>query len=108
MAAWIPPEPPNGIITAYSIFCRLSGDENFNLVGVVMPPSLERTLDDLMPFTNYTCVVTANTSAGEGQETEPRTATTDQDGECVDTNTKPKVVETVIALPLLLYHTKIL
>ena len=91
MAAWIPPEPPNGIITAYSIFCRLLGDENFTLLEVVRPPSLERTLDGLMPFTNYTCVVTANTSAGEGQETEPQSATTDQAGECVDTNTKPNV-----------------
>lgn len=108
MVSWTPPEPPNGIITAYSIFCRLSGDENFTLPEVVMPPSMERTLDGLMPFTNYTCVMTANTSAGEGQETEPRTATTDQDGECVDTNTKSKVVETVIVLPLLLCHTKVL
>ena len=59
-------------------------------------------------YSACTCVMTANTSAGEGQETEPRTATTDQDGECVDTNTKSKVVETVIVLPLLLCHTKVL
>ena len=83
MAAWDPPEPANGIITAYGIYCRLSEGNLFTLQEVVGPQSLVTTLDSLISFTSYVCVVTANTSAGEGLMSDPQTAATDQDGEFV-------------------------
>ena len=36
-------------------------------------------VDELSPFTNYNCSVSANTSVGEGPYSDPMTAQTDQD-----------------------------
>lgn len=43
----------------------------------------EATVMGLMPFTNYDCYVTANTSVGEGPPSEAKTQRTEGSGECV-------------------------
>ena len=114
---WKPPEEPNGIIVAYSIYCKVmvvndvqqilgsvsgsgssesilitatsglptSGEENGlgdisdcgNSV-VTKGTELKTFVEDLTPFTNYGCFITANTSAGEGSSSRIVTATTDE------------------------------
>ena len=114
---WKPPEEPNGIIVAYSIYCKVmvvndvqqilgsvsgsgssesilitatsglptSGEENGlgdisdceNSV-VTKGTELKTFVEDLTPFTNYGCFITANTSAGEGNSSRIVTATTDE------------------------------
>ena len=39
---------------------------------------LKAFVEDLTPFTNYGCFITANTSAGEGSSSRIVTATTDE------------------------------
>ena len=90
-ASWLPPNPPNGIITGYTVYCNVSTDQVYEeqvptgetlfAVGVLNDDTAV-LVTGLMPFTRYVCVVTANTSAGEGELSDPQNATTDQDGEC--------------------------
>ena len=44
----------------------------------------EVTVMGLLPFTNYDCSVTANTSVGEGPQSIILTQITVESGECVD------------------------
>ena len=37
-------------------------------------------LENLTPFTNYTCTISAATGVGSGNLSEPQTASTDEDG----------------------------
>ena len=41
----------------------------------------EAFVEDLTPFTNYECFITANTSVGEGSTSKIVTATTDESSE---------------------------
>ena len=114
---WKPPEEPNGIIVAYSIYCKVmvvndvqqilgsvsgsgssesipitatsglptSGEENglgdisdYGNSVVTKGTELKTFVEDLTPFTNYGCFITANTSAGEGSSSRIVTATTDE------------------------------
>ena len=116
---WKPPEEPNGIIVAYSIYCKVmvvndvqqilgsvsgSGSsesipitassgllmsEEVNGLGdisdyaisvVTKGTELKAFVENLTPFTNYECFITANTSAGEGSSSRIVTATTDESG----------------------------
>ena len=116
---WKPPEEPNGIIVAYSIYCKVmvvndvqqilgsvsgSGSsesipitassgllmsEEVNGLGdisdyaisvVTKGTELKAFVENLTPFTNYGCFITANTSAGEGSSSRIVTATTDESG----------------------------
>ena len=43
----------------------------------------EAFVEDLTPFTNYECFITANTSVGEGSSTKIVTATTDESSEFI-------------------------
>ena len=76
-ASWDTPNPTNGRITGYNIRCSapdvqdfLTFEENGTLL----------ILDELTPFTVYTCNVSANTSAGEGPSSDNMTALTNEDG----------------------------
>ena len=42
--------------------------------------TLTTTLEELTPFTEYTCTILASTGAGEGNSSRPQMATTDEDG----------------------------
>ena len=114
---WKPPEEPNGIIVAYSIYCKvvavndvqqmlgsvsgsgssesilitassglpMSGGENglgdisdYANSVITKGTELKAFVEDLTPFTNYGCFLTANTSAGEGNSSMIVTATTDE------------------------------
>ena len=116
---WKLPEEPNGIIVAYSIYCKVmvvndvqqilgsvsgSGSsesipitassgllmsEEVNGLGdisdyaisvVTKGTELKAFVENLTPFTNYECFITANTSAGEGSSSRIVTATTDESG----------------------------
>ena len=76
-ASWSVPIPRNGIITGYSVYCNTSASQSFpeQVIGpniptirsVVNRTTLAVTFNTgLYPYTQYSCYVTANTSAGEG------------------------------------------
>ena len=43
----------------------------------------QATVEGLLPFTNYSCSVTANTSVGEGPPSDVSTARTVESSECI-------------------------
>ena len=59
--AWSAPLTPNGVITEYQLQCS-GGGQVFN--RTVMETTT--TLSGLLPYTNYSCSITAHTSAGGG------------------------------------------
>ena len=79
-ASWEVPARPNGIIVGYTISCMTPPTTaipiTFSVPGVV----LSHLLMGLEPFTNYTCEVRANTSAGGGNSSNTDTERTDEDG----------------------------
>ena len=91
-ASWSIPIPRNGIITAYTVYCNTSASQAYpeQVIGpniptirsVVNGTTLAVTFNSgLNPYTQYSCYVTANTSAGEGSPSAIITAQTIQDGE---------------------------
>ena len=114
---WKLPEEPNGIIVAYSIYCKeaivdaeilgsasgsiptssgsgtlvamsrveyeLGDISDYTILVVSNGTQLEAFVEDLTPFTNYGCFITANTSAGEGSSSRIVTATTDESSEFI-------------------------
>ena len=90
-ANWSVPIPRNGIITGYSVYCNTSINQSFpeQVIGpntptirsVVNGTTLAVTFNTgLNPYTQYSCYVTANTSAGEGSPSLISTANTVQGG----------------------------
>ena len=81
-ASWMTPDPPHGVITGYTIYCSSSS-------GMLTPfivsdgSSTTETLQNLNPFTQYSCSISANTSAGEGNRSNIDSATTDEDGKSI-------------------------
>ena len=80
-ASWEVPARPNGIIVGYTTSCMAPPTTampiTFSLPGSV----LSHLLMGLDPFTtNYTCEVTANTSAGGGNSSNADTERTNEDG----------------------------
>jgi hypothetical protein len=101
---WRPPEEPNGELLAYSVYCRestqqplcdcdssisvnstscpcgdLEQDTSYYLQAVfpVGVPHV-KVIGGFSPYTNYTCFMTANTSAGESSPGIPHSSTTDE------------------------------
>ena len=72
---WKAPVQPNGVITEYQLQCS-GGGQVFN--RTVMETTT--TLSGLLPYTNYSCSITAHTSAGGGPAA-TTSVTTLQDGE---------------------------
>ena len=77
-ASWDSPDPTNGLITNYTIRC--SSFNALPFLATVMENVTSFILSRLSPFTNYSCNVSASTSAGEGPSSESMTAQTDEDG----------------------------
>ena len=95
---WDPPNQPNGLILSYNVYCYEitindgsgsgSGSENQILHPVdandalqlmVFPGNVtEATVSGLIPYTQYNCYVTANTSVGEGNVIVVQSARTDE------------------------------
>jgi len=69
---WSPPDVPNGVITAYTIY--INYNNGTSVAERVMDGSmLNYTLDNLSTFQLVSIQMTANTSVGEG----PRSTTAD-------------------------------
>ena len=79
-ASWTAPNPANGIIRNYTIVCNRDQETNIT-VSITDTMMMSTLLDNLVPFTNYTCEVSATTDAGMGVPSNPSTVPTDQDGE---------------------------
>ena len=60
---WKPPTEPNGFISEYQFQC--SG-ENYVVNSNVTGSQTTNTLNGLLPYTNYSCSITAHTSVGGG------------------------------------------
>ena len=73
---WKPPTEPNGFITEYQFQC--SG-ESHAVNSNVMGSQTTNTLSRLLPYTNYSCSITAHTSVGGGPAA-TTSVTTLQDG----------------------------
>ena len=88
-ASWDPPDQPNGMITAYTVYCNTAADQFYpeqtptgNTVFTVEVQNGDTStlVPGLTAFTRYECSVTANTSAGEGESSNTQTARTDESG----------------------------
>ena len=90
-AQWKLPITKNGIITAYTVYCKTSASQTYpeQMIGpnvtivssAVSGAILAATINGLNPYTNYDCYVTASTSVGEGNYSNIATARTAESGE---------------------------
>jgi hypothetical protein len=80
-ASWMVPDPTNGIIDRYTIRCNPT-NSNLMLDPLIVTGNsmFSATLSHLTAFTGYECTISASTGAGEGNSSDPRNATTDEDG----------------------------
>ena len=87
--SWSSPIPKNGIIIAYTIYCKASQAYPELVIGpnvptaksVVNGTTLAVTFSTgLNAYTQYDCYVTANTSVGEGTPSPVITTSTSQSG----------------------------
>ncbi len=88
--SWDLPTNPNGIITHYNLYCLEYNDELGSGDDTWIKPSMESNnetvnssfsstiMTGLVPFTDYSCYVSANTSVGEGPASVMVTGTTDE------------------------------
>ena len=60
---WMTPLKPNGVITEYQLQC-FDGEQEYR--WTVMGSQTTTTLSGLLPYTNYSCNITAHTSVGGG------------------------------------------
>ena len=84
-AFWMIPDPANGIISGYTISCSspsgMLGPFTFNDSVTVT------ILENLTPYTVYTCTVLATTGAGDGNSSKLQMARTDEDGKLCESYT---------------------
>ena len=91
-ASWSSPIPKNGIIIAYTIYCNTSASQA-NPEQVIGPnvPTVRSVVNGTtlavtfstglnVPYTQYDCYVTANTSVGEGTPSTIITTRTSESG----------------------------
>ena len=87
-ASWTQPSALNGILTIYTVYCRISSeqfyseqipDEEQNFTVTTSPNTTEVVLTGLKAFTAYECYVTASTNGGESEPSNSDSATTDED-----------------------------
>ena len=76
IVSWNAPATPNGVITEFQLQCSGRG-QVFN--RTVMGSQIITSLSGLLPYTNYSCSITAHTSAGGGP-TATTSVITAQDG----------------------------
>ena len=78
VATWQEPEASNGILLGYNIYCLTYGGLNLSFTAITS--ELSALIDNLMPFTNYTCEVRASTLVGESAPSNTDMARTDESG----------------------------
>ena len=74
---WNVPVTPNGVINEYQLQCS-GGGQSFS--SVVPGSQTTTTLSGLLPYTSYSCNITAHTSVGGGPAA-TTSVTTEQDSE---------------------------
>ena len=100
---WTSPFEPNGVIASYTVYCYKPtpglgngtqqysgggsgmqqpdiGDESMYVHTIVPGNETQAVVTGLEPYTTYNCYVVANTSAGAGNPSFARAATTDESG----------------------------
>ena len=77
VVSWSAPVAPNGVITEYQLQCS-GGGQVFS--RAVMGSQTTTTLSGLLPYTSYSCSITAHTSVGGGPAA-TISVTTEQDSE---------------------------
>lgn len=96
LVTWDHPAEPNGIILSYTVYCYvLSNDSITNqpflapldTLVTTMPLYIEvpgnqteAVMEDLVPYTYYLCLATANTSIGESNSSSIQLNRTDESG----------------------------
>ena len=91
MVTWDPPAEPNGIILSYTVYCYDLPMEEYQTLSNVTITSepeqkeipgneTEAVLVNLTPYYLYGCLVTANTSVGEGNASVIHFNVTDESG----------------------------
>jgi len=78
VATWTSPAEPNGVILFYTIQCSSSDTSTTTFVP---GNRTQATVTGLDPYTNYSCYIIGNTSAGAGNSSAARSARTDESGE---------------------------
>ena len=71
--SWQPPEDANGNVTDYTVEILI--DAQLEVSRSFSSSQSEYTVSDLVPFTNYSVRVFANTSAGAGDNSEEQFST---------------------------------
>ena len=89
--SWSAPATPNGVITEYQLQCS-GGGQVFN--WTVIGSQITTTLSGLLPYTSYSCSITAHTSVGGGPAA-TTSVTTEQDSKL---NNHTKVYSSMIEL----------
>ncbi len=80
-ASWMAPDPTNGIVSGYTIYCSLTSSPELMLEPFDIGPKEASTiLSGLAAFTEYVCTISATTGAGKGSLADPRFAVTAEDG----------------------------
>ena len=78
-AIWMVPVPANGEISVYTINCAETESGTVVPAFSVNAPSTSTTLMGLTAYTEYSCVISATTGAGEGDPSGAQVARTDED-----------------------------
>ena len=97
---WLPPliHSRNGNITHYSLRCSYYNLSHSMLLEHLQIKNSTYLLSNLLPHTNYSCNVSASTSAGEGPSTNI-VVRTDEDGKIVH-------FEVIVIIFVFLYSTR--
>ena len=71
LLSWQPPliHSRNGTITHYSLRCSYDNLTHFTTMEHLQIQDTTYLLSNLLPYTNYSCNVSASTSVGEGPST---------------------------------------
>ena len=78
MAKWESPNPTNGIITAYTVYCNVTVNQtNAIYIKTTVNGTITFSISS-NPLSLYSCYVTASTSVGEGT---PSSIVTGRNGE---------------------------
>ena len=78
---WNPPliNLRNGNVTHYSLRCSYDNSTHFTSLEHLLIYRSKYLLSNLLPYTNYSCNVSASTSVGEGPSTKSIVTRTDED-----------------------------
>jgi hypothetical protein len=68
---WLPllPKDQNGAIKGYNLTCNISEESMSQLIATQSSPSTTFTINDVVPFTGYTCRLSSINEVGEGPST---------------------------------------